>query len=234
MRQILYMIAKMDKLAQLIQLFTARFDLARWAWVAVALALVASACGPERAQAPAPSPGVVEVEPVAPHPAAQELVPEFGGVKAHPLAEWTYAESLEEIHAVWLERFALGAAPGGDPKAIWPYVDAVLIDGDSWGMASDTTRLIYVKPDGHAYQRAGAAQPVVNAGAATPITAEALAGLGWAKAQANPALQRFDEVPGFRVAGPVRADQSCLTCHDYGLDQVVALLVYDFQEIPDD
>lgn len=161
-------------------------------------------------------------------------MPEFDGMRAHPLAEWTYAESLEELHAVWLERFALGAAPGGDPNAIWPYTDAVLIDGDSWGMAPETTRLISIKPDGHAYQRAGAAHPKVNEGTATPITAEVLGALGWGKAQASAALQRFDEGPGFRVAGPVRADQSCLACHTYGLDQVVALLVYDFQEIPDD
>ena len=200
---------------------------------AVALALVASACGPEDAKAPAPSPGAAEVEPATPPRAAQESVPEFDGMRAHPLAEWTYAESLEDLHAVWLERFALGTAPAGDPNAIWPYADAVLIDGDSWGMASETTRLIYVKPDGHAY-RAGAAHPVANEDTATPVTAESLAALGWGKAQASPALQRFDDGPGFRVAGPVPADQACLACHDYGLDQVVALLVYDFQEIPDD
>ena len=204
------------------------------AWAAVALALFASACGPEGVEAPTPSPVVIESAPATSSLAAPEITPEFDGMKAHPLAEWTYAESLEELHAVWLERFALGAATGGDPNAIWPYADAVLIDGDSWGMASDTTRLIYVKPDGHAYQRAGAAHPVASEGTATPVTAEALAELGWGKAQASPALQRFDEGPGFRVAGPVRADQSCLTCHDFGLDQVVALLVYDFQEIPDD
>lgn len=201
---------------------------------AVALALFASACGPEGVEAPTPSPVVVESAAATPSSAAPEIAPEFDGMKAHPLAEWTYAESLEELHAVWLERFVLGAAPGGDPNAIWPYADAVLIDGDSWGMASETTRLIYAKPDGYAYQRAGAAHPVASEGTATPITAEALATLGWAKAQARPALQRFDEGPGFRVAGPVRANQSCLACHDYGLDQVVALLVYDFQEIPDD
>ena len=201
---------------------------------AVALALFASACGPEGVEAPSPSPVVVESAPTTSSSAVPEIAPEFDGMKAHPLAEWTYAESLEELHAVWLERFALGAAPGGDPNAIWPYADAVLIDGDSWGMASETTRLIYVKSDGYAYQRAGAAHPVATEDTATPITAEALATLGWAKAQASPALQRFDEGPGFRVSGPVPADQACLACHDYGLDQVVALLVYDFQEIPDD
>lgn len=155
-------------------------------------------------------------------------------MRAHPLAEWTYAESLEELHAVWLDRFALGSTSGGDPNAIWPYADAVLIDGDSWGMVPETTTLIFTNTADHAYQRAGAAHTKANEAAATPITAEALAALGWAKAQSSVDLQRFDDGPGFRVAGPVRAAKSCLACHAYGLDQVVALLVYDFQEIPDD
>lgn len=234
MRQIPHIVAKMDKLAQLIQLFTTRSGPGRGARAAVALALFAPACGPEEVEAPAPLSVVTEVASTTPPPAAPAITPEFDGMRAHPLAAWTYAASLEELHSVWLERFALGSAPGGDPNAIWPYADAVLINGDSWGMAPDTTRLIYVRPDGHAYQRVGAEHPVANETAATPITAEALAALGWAKAQSSVDLQRFDEGSGFRVTGPVRAGRSCLACHVYGLDQVVALLVYDFQEIPDD
>lgn len=228
------MIAKMDKLAQLIQLFTTRSGPGRPIRAALILACFASACNPGGVEAPAPRSVETEAPPATPPQRAPEPAPEFEGMTAHPLAEWTYAESLEELHSVWVERFALGAAPSGNPDAIWPYADAVLIDGDSWGMAPDTTRLIYVKADNHAYQRAGAAHPVANDGAATAISAEALSALGWEKARNGAGLQRFDEGPGFRVAGPIRAAHGCQACHAYGEGEVVALLVYDFEEIPDD
>lgn len=211
----------MDNLAQVI----GRHRL-KSAWLTFLLSL--SSCGPD--VAPAPTKNVTEslvAPPTDPPP------PDFEGIPAHPLADWTYADSLEELHDIWSERFALSATPNLDPATIWPYADAVQLDGASWGMAAETTQLIYIKPDGHAYQQMGAAHPK-DASAAVVLTPEVLAAAGWATAQSSPELQRFEEGPGFRVAGPIRATQSCAACHAYAPEQIVALLVYDFQEIPDD
>lgn len=189
-----------------------------------------SSCGPE--VVPAPTKPVTESF-VA--PPTDPTAPDFGGIPGHPLADWTYADKLNELHAIWSERFSLSAAQDLDPNTIWPYADAVQLDGASWGMAAETTALIYVKTDGHAYKRMGADHPKTNEAApAIPITPESLAAMGWEKARVAPELQRFDEGPGFRIAGPIRAVDSCIACHAYAPDEVVALLVYDFQEIPDD
>jgi hypothetical protein len=192
--------------------------------------LLLSSCGSENLTAPAST--AIETHPAA---VAESPPPDFGEIPGHPLADWTYADSLEELHAIWSDRFTLSATLDLDPKALWPYADAVMLDGASWGMAAVTTKLVYLDTDGHAYQRTGATHPKPNdVAAATPLRPEALAALGWATAQASPDVRRFDEGPGFRVAGPIRAAGSCMACHAYAPEQVVALLVYDFQEIHDD
>ena len=217
----------MDNLAQVIGPILGRLGLG-CAFATLLLLLVS--CGSENVSAPAPP--VIKAPPA---PDAAPPPPDFGEIPGHPLADWTYADSLEELHAIWSDRFTLSATPNLDPGTLWPYADAVQLEGASWGMAAETTKLIYINSDGHAYQRSGAAHPKPDdLAAATPLTAEALAALGWETAQSSPNLQRFDEGPGFRVAGSIHAAESCRACHAYAPDQVVALLVYDFQEIPDD
>lgn len=217
----------MDNLAQVIGPIFGR----RGPGVAfVPFLLLLASCGPENVSAPATPAPLTQIASDSPPPP-----PDFGEIPGHPLADWTYADSLEELHAIWSERFSLSATPNLDPNTLWPYADAVQSDGASWGIAAETTKLVYLDTDGHAYQRTGAPHPKPNGvAAATPLTHEALAALGWATAQASPQVRRFDEGPGFRVAGPIRAAESCLACHAYAPEQVVALLVYDFQEIPDD
>ena len=217
----------MDNLAQVIgQTFRGRGS---GSALLVFLLLLAS-CGPKPISAPVP-----QVIKAPPAPDAAPPPPDFGDIPGHPLANWTYADSLDELHAIWSERFTLSATPNLDPNTLWPYADAIQLDGASWGMSAETTKLVYIATDGHAYQRTGAAHPKENDGTSTsPITAESLSAMGWETAQSSPGLQRFEEGSGFRVAGPIRTEQSCQACHTYAPDQVVALLVYDFQEIPDD
>jgi len=218
----------MDNLAQVIGPIVGRGGLGM-AFVPFLL-LVLSSCGSESASAPAQLAMNNRAEPEAAPP-----TPDLGEIPGHPMADRTYADSLEELHAIWIDRFTLSATPDLDPNTIWPYADTVMLDGASWGMAAETTKLVYIDTDGHAYQRSNAAHPRPDEMAAeTPLTPEALAASGWAAAQANPNLQRFDEGPGFRVGGAIRAAESCLRCHAYTPGEVVALLVYDFQEIPDD
>lgn len=197
---------------------------------AALLWLLVSACGTRKIDPPPPAPPAPLPLEVGPAPPT-----DFGEIQGHPLAEWIYADSLGELHAIWSERFALDAAPEVNANALWPYADAVLLDGVSWGMAAETSTLTYMDTAGHAYQRAGTEHP--KTGDQRPrrsLSPEALEATGWPALQTGTGLQRFDEGPGFRVAGPVRAAASCLACHAFEPDRVVALLLYDFQEIPDD
>ena len=180
------MIAKMDNLAQVIGPVSGR----RGPGFALpAFLLLLASCGPERASSPALP--VIETGAAA---EADPSPPDFGEIPGHPLADWTYADSLEELHTIWSERFTLSTGVALDPKTIWPYVNAVQWAGASWGMGAETTRLIYMGTDGHAYQRKGAAHPRENDGTPTsPITPESLSTMGWETAQSSPDLQRFNE-----------------------------------------
>lgn len=216
----------MDNLAQVIGPMGGRGFAAA---IPLIFLLLFTSCGPEKVSAPAPT--MIQAQAISDEPS---LHPDSHEIRGHPLNDWTYADNLEEFHAVWLARFSLSATPKLDPNTIWPYADSVELNGASWGMAEETTTLIYLDKDGHAYQRSGAAHPTAEGSTATSLGPEALAATGWFIAQTSPNVQRFDERPGFRLAGPVRATESCMGCHAYGPEQVVALMVYDFQEIPDD
>jgi hypothetical protein len=172
----------------------------------------------------------------APIPAAPAPPTEYAEKTAVPIEPWTYADSLEELHGIWSDRFALSAAPEIDRQALWPYADAVLIDGDSWGLVHGSMRLVYTDTDGHAYQMAGESHPTPgDARTRQPLTPDALAATGWSSVRLSPGLLRVDDAAGFRVTGPLHAGAACLVCHDgYRPQEVVGILIYDFSEIPDD
>lgn len=225
------MISKMNNLAQVIGIEPAVSGFWKAARAVVWLvAILSSGCRPEPS-----NPSVVAAFPSAVAPSPGILAPLSTDVPGHPLADWTFADSLEEIHAIWCERFERSAQPALDPNAVWPYADAVRLGGDSWGLSAESTKVVYIDSDHHAYQRLGALHPTGKGPLATmPPDSEASTALAWAAVQTGPELLRIEAGSGFRVAGPVRAGTTCLVCHDYAPDTVVAVLLYDFQEIADD
>lgn len=215
------MISKMNKLTQVIGPVL-RNRASRWTVrVVFVLPFLLAGCGAPPPTTPAPA------------QAQSTTPPQYVEV---PIEPWTYAESLEELHGIWSDRFALSAAPEIDHQALWPYADAVLIDGDSWGLIPRSMRLVYTNTEGHAYQMAGETHPRPgDARSRQALTPDALATTGWPSVRLSPGLLRVDNASGFRVTGPLHAGAACLECHGgYRLQEVVGILIYEFSEIPDD
>lgn len=223
-KRIPYMISNMDKLAQVI----ARIGLRRAVHTGAVLAMLAPfSCG---APAPAPSPVKPPTGVDSPLPPA-----EFDEIRGHPMNDWTYVDSLEELHAVWVERFTLSSARNLDARTLWPYADAVLLNGDSWGIDSKSINLFYKDSSGHAYQASGAEHPLGEARqAALPISPDSLADAGWSALSEGAPLLRRESGTGFRIVAAIRASASCLECHAWTEGAQVGMLAYDFREIPDD
>lgn len=160
---------------------------------------------------------------------------EFDEIRGHPLNKWTRADNLEELHAIWVERFTLGSLRDLNVRALWPYADAVELDGNSWGIDPESTTLFYINAGGHAYRRPGAKHPVKGDGIVpAAISLESLAAAGWSALKEGKPLLRTESGPGFRVSAPIHAVTSCLECHHFESGSVVAMLVYSFEEIADD
>lgn len=172
-------------------------------------------------------------------PACREAVaptaPDAGAARAKqdqapepaPAADWVYATSLDEFHAIWTARLAASARADLDPAALLPYVDAVERDGASWGVKPEDIAFVFMDSTGHAHRVAGAAHPAADRS-------------GWeresAMAPLDPAspLRREDLASGFRMTGAVFRGGDCAVCHDGPDDQLLGALVYEFREIPDD